>query len=591
MEAWHSIQSILLLRREDLFTMQREDTGGWTMQQEDTGRWTMEREDTDDSICSREHTINISIPPVQLHGLMSWIDTGTEFDDRSSSCKDAIARPVSASATPAPELHQDSCGDAVVGPVSVSATPATTLHQDCNCRDQRAMKRANGVVEASALSTAEVTNCRGGSSDECPSESASDTGIDEADTGIDEAQSTTAQLLLREAISIGRAVYKAVDLDDMANLLGAKEAAGLDLDDMASLLAASSEPAIYKDDELDGVPDEPIAEMTSKSYASQTSHPGNQMMACSVDDGVPDEPIAEMTSKSYASQTSHPGNQMVASSAASGPNSRIEWNQCWSEDMIGKHTVEIDGLRVNKEFSRFSDMVQTLARGTKIKILEISDKEEKGRVRARIQDPAGWISYRNGSNYFVKKVQEATNDFPIAEEQHPPDISSASSIATGSRTNRQRMRVSAEQELVRMVSPFAGNAVPPVDSAGNPVPPDPVPSVESHIFGHVNTVRSFNRRLLEMVRTGDKAAILDLYEREEPQILLEAYCDMVDNFFPNRKALDRFKIKFYAVCPKEDFMELVRRRGEPVMESLYLGDSSSMDEIRATMDIVATIDY
>jgi len=258
---------------------------------------------------------------------------------------------------------------------------------------------------------------------------------------------------------------------------------------------------------------------------------------------------------------------------------------------MGKYIVEIDGLRVNKEFSRFSDMVQTLARGTKIKILEISDKEEKGRVRARIQDPAGWISYRNGSNYFVKKVQEATNDFPIAEEQHPPDISSASSIATGSRTNRQRMRVSAEQELVRMVSPFAGNAVPPVDSAGNPVPPDPVPSVESHIFGHVNTVRSFNRRLLEMVRTGDKAAILDLYEREEPQILLEAYCDMVDNFFPNRKALDRFKIKFYAVCPKEDFMELVRRRGEPVMESLYLGDSSSMDEIRATMDIVATIDY
>jgi len=76
-------------------------------------------------------------------------------------------------------------------------------------------------------------------------------------------------------------------------------------------------------------------------------------------------------------------------------------------DTIGEHIVDYDGLPVNKEFSRNSDVVQTLAQRAKINVLEIGETKDEGRVRARIQDPAGWISYRNGGVYFVKKVQQA----------------------------------------------------------------------------------------------------------------------------------------------------------------------------------------
>jgi 8-oxo-dGTP pyrophosphatase MutT (NUDIX family) len=72
-------------------------------------------------------------------------------------------------------------------------------------------------------------------------------------------------------------------------------------------------------------------------------------------------------------------------------------------------------LPVCETMKRKSDKVATLAIDTVVKVLEIHEEDEDGRVRARIESPAGWISTSHHKGTIYAKPREAASDITYIE--------------------------------------------------------------------------------------------------------------------------------------------------------------------------------
>jgi hypothetical protein len=73
------------------------------------------------------------------------------------------------------------------------------------------------------------------------------------------------------------------------------------------------------------------------------------------------------------------------------------------------------GLPVNETQKRASPVVKTLDVNTVVKVLEIADEEDDGRLRARIESPAGWISLSHQAGTTYAKQREAIHDITYME--------------------------------------------------------------------------------------------------------------------------------------------------------------------------------
>lgn len=68
----------------------------------------------------------------------------------------------------------------------------------------------------------------------------------------------------------------------------------------------------------------------------------------------------------------------------------------------GRYVIMRDDVPVNEEFSRQSPKLTTLSKGIVVDIVEVPLRDDNGRIRGRLAEPAGWISLRFGKNIFAQ---------------------------------------------------------------------------------------------------------------------------------------------------------------------------------------------
>jgi hypothetical protein len=80
----------------------------------------------------------------------------------------------------------------------------------------------------------------------------------------------------------------------------------------------------------------------------------------------------------------------------------------------GTYSITWKEVPVNAQESRHSEVVGKVVMGARVRVLEVSDALDQGRVRARIADPPGWISLRYDKNesIFAIKVQDSPTHSP-----------------------------------------------------------------------------------------------------------------------------------------------------------------------------------
>jgi hypothetical protein len=65
------------------------------------------------------------------------------------------------------------------------------------------------------------------------------------------------------------------------------------------------------------------------------------------------------------------------------------------KDAPGRYVIEYDRIPVTMDYSRRSDVLGKLSKGTTVTVVEVHTQLEEGRTRARLQEPvSGWISLR-----------------------------------------------------------------------------------------------------------------------------------------------------------------------------------------------------
>lgn len=87
------------------------------------------------------------------------------------------------------------------------------------------------------------------------------------------------------------------------------------------------------------------------------------------------------------------------------------------------------------------------------------------------------------------------------------------------------------------------------------------PSLTMEALNHerFKATRELNQKILDALHLSDKAAIFNIYQRENPQCLWEAYKDLLDNVL-NEEQLMQFEDKWEMVVPEPEFKQLVRNR-------------------------------
>jgi hypothetical protein len=87
----------------------------------------------------------------------------------------------------------------------------------------------------------------------------------------------------------------------------------------------------------------------------------------------------------------------------------------------GRYVIVYDGgVPVNSDVSRHSAQIGTLARGTRVEVLQIADQVEDGRVRGFIESPAGWISLGYGEACCFATLVERAVDRGLSKEAVEP---------------------------------------------------------------------------------------------------------------------------------------------------------------------------